>query len=52
MLGALYPGTQRNIPEDLNLQQHHCENLKSCKDSIVAMVAGLIYIVYVFIKAV
>jgi hypothetical protein len=21
--------TQRNIPEDLNLQQHRCENLKS-----------------------
>jgi len=30
----LVPLTRRhsfNIPEDLNLQKHHCENLKSCK---------------------
>jgi len=30
MLGAAYPLIQCNIPEDLNLQQHSCENLKSC----------------------
>jgi hypothetical protein len=26
MSGTVYPMTQNNIPEDLNLQ-HHCENL-------------------------
>jgi hypothetical protein len=25
---TIYPKTQRNIPEDMNLQQHRCENLK------------------------
>jgi hypothetical protein len=26
---VIYQSTRRNIPEDLNLQQHRCENLKS-----------------------
>ena len=25
---TLYHSTRRHVPEDLNLQQHHCENLK------------------------
>jgi len=28
-LGTVYPKTLHNILEDLNLQQHYCENLKS-----------------------
>ena len=29
MSGTTYPVTQRHLPEDLNPQQHWCENLKS-----------------------
>jgi hypothetical protein len=28
-LGTVYPTTQHNISEDINLQQHRCENFKS-----------------------
>jgi hypothetical protein len=28
---TVYQLTWCKVPEDLNLQQHHCENLKSCK---------------------
>jgi hypothetical protein len=30
MSGTVDPVTQHNIPEDFHLQQHYCENLKSC----------------------
>jgi len=29
---AVCRSTRRHIPEDSNLQQHHCESLKSCSD--------------------
>ena len=28
--GTTDPATQHHIPRDVNLQQHHCENLKTC----------------------
>jgi len=30
--GTTYPVTQRHIPEDLRLQKHCCENVKSGKN--------------------
>lgn len=29
MLVTLYPSTQHNIPEDLNVCQHHCGSISS-----------------------
>ena len=35
---AVYQSTRRNIPEDLNFQQHYCENLETRKTSITRTV--------------
>ena len=32
--GISYPVTRRHVPEDLNIQQHRCENLKSSKGKV------------------
>jgi hypothetical protein len=34
MSGIIHPMTECHIPGDLNLQQHHCENLQSCTSLI------------------
>jgi hypothetical protein len=34
LCGTTFPVTQCHNPEDLNLQQHCCENLKSCKSDV------------------
>jgi hypothetical protein len=33
--GITHPMTQHHIPQDLNLQQHHCENLRSLTFNIL-----------------
>jgi hypothetical protein len=35
MLGTTHPTTQHHTPEDQNLQQHCCENLKSAQSNFI-----------------
>ena len=45
--GAIYPATERNIQEDLNLQHHRWDNFKSRNN--IATPLTLMFEIFIFI---
>jgi len=45
--GALFPATERNIQEDLNLQHHRWDNFKSRKN--ISTPLTLVFEIFIFV---